>query len=352
MKNFDRAPRATVIIPTWNEAENVELLARRVHAALPDAEILFVDDASTDGTPDRVRAMAEDLPVRLIERRGERGLSTAVLRGIAEASADLCVVMDADFSHPPEALPVLVEAVERGADVAVGSRYVPGGSIDEWPWRRRMTSRAGTWLARPLTPVQDPLAGFFALRRRLLEGVDLRPRGFKILLEILARAPVRRAVEIPIRFQDREAGLSKFGRRERREFLKQVWTLYRERNAWPWKVLKFLLVGGLGVLVHLAVLLALVERGGMAPPAAAVPAFATAMSFNWALNRRWTFRARSRASSSYLAYAAGALGGLVVQVAVMRAMSPLPYLAAALAGIAAGTAVTYWTSQRWAFPRS
>jgi dolichol-phosphate mannosyltransferase len=352
MKTLDRAPRATVIVPTWNEAENVEPLARRIHAALPDAEILFVDDASTDGTPDRVRAMAEFLPVRLIERRGERGLSTAVLRGIAEASADLCVVMDADLSHPPEALPALVEAVERGADVAVGSRYVPGGSIDEWPRLRRMTSRAGTWLARPLTSVQDPLAGFFALRRSLLRGVELRPRGFKILLEILARAPVRRTAEIPIRFQDREAGLSKFGRRERREFLKQVWTLYRERNAWPWKLLKFLVVGGLGVLVHLAVLAALVERGGMAPPAAAVPAFAAAMSFNWALNRRWTFRARSRAAGSYLAYAAGALGGLAVQVAVMRAMSPLPYLAAALAGIAAGTAVTYWTSQRWAFARS
>lgn len=345
-------PRATVIVPTWNEAENVEPLARRVHAALPEAEILFVDDASTDGTPERVRALERLLPVRLVERRDERGLSTAVLRGIAEAASDLCVVMDADLSHPPEAVPSLVEAVERGADIAVGSRYAAGGSIDEWPFLRRITSRAGTWLARPLTPVKDPLAGFFALRRKLLEGVELRPRGFKILLEILARAPIRRVAEIPIRFQDREAGRSKFDRRQRREFLKQVWTLYRERNAWPWKLLKFLVVGGLGVLVHLGVLAALVERGGMAPPAAAVPAFACAMSFNWALNRRWTFRARSRAAGSYLAYTVGALGGLAVQIAVMRAMSPFPYLAAALAGIAAGTAVTYWTSQRWAFARS
>lgn len=352
MNDFAPRPRATVIVPTWNEAQNVEPLAHRVHAALPGAEILFVDDASTDGTPERVRALADRLPVRLVERRGERGLSTAVLRGIAEAASDLCVVMDADLSHPPEALPALVETVERGADVAVGSRYAPGGSIDEWPLGRRITSRAGTWLARPLTPVKDPLAGFFALRRGLLEGVDLRPRGFKILLEILARAPVRRVAEIPIRFQDREAGRSKFGRRERKEFLKQVWTLYRERNAWPWKLLKFLAVGGLGVLVHLAVLATLVERGGMSPPAAAVPAFAAAMTFNWALNRRWTFRASTPAGGSYFAYAAGALGGLAVQVAVMRAMSPLPYLLAALAGIAAGTAVTYWTSQRWAFARS
>ncbi len=223
------ALRASVVVPTYNEAENVEPLARRVLAALPDVEIVFVDDASIDGTVDRIRAMAEELPVRVVERRGERGLSTAVLRGFEDARADVVAVLDADLSHPPETLPALIAAVENGADVAVGSRYAPGGEIDRWPLFRRLASKAGTLLARPLTSVSDPMAGFFCMRRSRLRDVELKPRGFKILLEILARARFSRVVEIPIRFEDRAAGRSKFDGRERKEFLRQVWALYRDR---------------------------------------------------------------------------------------------------------------------------
>lgn len=181
-----------------------------------------MDDASPDGTATRAR----ELGLRVVER-GERGLATAVMRGLAEARTEICVVMDADLSHPPEAIPALIRAVEAGAEIAVGSRYAPGGEIDRWPLLRRMTSRAGTMLARPLTRCRDPLAGFFCLRRGLLRGVRLQPRGFKILLEILVRSGARRIAEIPIRFEDRGTGASKFGRVERRAFLRQLWELYR-----------------------------------------------------------------------------------------------------------------------------
>jgi len=218
--------RATVVVPTYNEAANLPELARRIRASMADVAIVVVDDGSPDGTAARAR----ELGIRVVER-GERGLATAVLRGLEEALTDVCVVMDGDLSHPPEAIPGLVKAVEEGAEIAVGSRYAPGGEIERWPWMRRLTSRAGTLLARPLTRCRDPLAGFFCLRRGLLRGVALKPRGFKILLEILARTRAKRIAEIPIRFENRGSGASKFGPRERRAYLRQLWELYRDSIA-------------------------------------------------------------------------------------------------------------------------
>lgn len=230
---------ATVVVPTFNEAGNLPTLVERICSAQPHVEIVVVDDASQDGTAAVARGLSGRYPVRVVERTGERGLSTAVLRGMQEARTDLCVVMDADLSHPPEAIPGLLRAVTDGADVAVGSRYVEGGDIDRWPLVRRLASRAGTLLARPLTPVRDPMAGFFCLRKSLFAGVALKPRGFKILLEILARTGTRNVVEVPIRFEDRAAGASKFGSKQRREFLKQLWELYLDKNPWPWRLVKF-----------------------------------------------------------------------------------------------------------------
>jgi dolichol-phosphate mannosyltransferase len=343
---FDILPmRATVVVPTYNEAGNLPELTRRIRTALPDADILVVDDASPDGTA----AAARDLGVRVIERRDERGLSSAVVRGFAEAQADVLVVMDADLSHPPEAIPQLVAAVEGGADMSVGSRYVPGGEIDNWPLLRRMTSRAGTLLARPLTSVRDPLAGFFCLRRSLLDGVTLKPRGFKILLEILARARPRRVVEIPIRFQDRGEGQSKFGPRERKDYLRQLRELYVDLNAWPLRLAKFLTTGATGLIIHLGILAALIRRS-WSPTTAACVAFTVAMTWNYGLNRVWSFRAkRSPLLLSYLLYAVGTLGGLGVQLGAMHVLSRMPVLAAAAIGIVAGTAFNYAVAELLAF---
>jgi len=343
-------PRITVVVPTFNEAGNIEPLTRRVLAACPASEIVVVDDASGDGTAERARELGRTGPVRVIQRVGERGLSTAVLRGFAEARTDVCVVMDADLSHPPEAIPALVRAVEEGAEVAVGSRYIPGGAIDEWPLFRRLASKAGTLLARPLTPVHDPMAGFFCLRRSLLDGIDLKPRGFKILLEILARTGTRKIAEVPIRFEDRAAGESKFGPRERRDFLRQAWTLYRDLNSWPYRLAKSLATGATGTGVHLAVLSALVGRLGLRPLAAAACAFAVAMPWNYVLNRRWTFRAGGTpVLSTFPAYATGAAAGLLTQLGIMKSLPGLHYVLGASLGIAAGAVFTLLSSHLWAF---
>jgi dolichol-phosphate mannosyltransferase len=347
--------KATVIVPTYNEAENLPPLCHRVSTALPGAEILVVDDGSKDGTADVARKLAEKHPLRVIERVNERGLSTAVLRGMTEARTDLCVVMDADLSHPPEAIPWLVRAVQEGADVAVGSRYVPGGDIDEWPLFRRLASKAGTLLARPLTPVRDPMAGFFCLRKSLLDGAALKPRGFKILLEILARTGTKRTFEVPIRFEDRSAGSSKFSSRERREFLKQVWTLYCDLNAWPLKLAKFLATGGLGMVIDMALLYAVARAMGETGPskyAGAVAGFVAAMTFNFTLNRVWTFRAREiPVQVAYPKYALGTLGGLGVKTAAIYATPSMHYLAGNFIGIVLGTIFNFLASQLWAFSR-
>lgn len=353
MKHIGTCARATVVVPTFNESANLPGLVRRICASLPDADIVVVDDGSPDGTADQAERLAEEFPVRVIRRINERGLSSAVLRGISESSAEICVVMDADLSHPPEVIPRLVKAVEEGAEIAIGSRYAPGGAIDLWPWFRKFASRAGTLLASPLTSVGDPMAGFFCLRRHLLDGAPLRPRGFKILLEILARTRPRRVVEIPIRFADREAGASKFGPRERRDFLWQVWTLYRDLNAWPWCIGKFLATGFSGYLVHLAVMALVVEEfGGRPHLEGAVAGFGVAMTSNYLINRRWTFRARHvGVASSYLKYATSAVAGLAIQIGVMTLLARLPWILSATVGIVSGSAFTFLVSYLWTFPK-
>jgi dolichol-phosphate mannosyltransferase len=343
---------ATVIVPTYNESGNLPELVRRLCAASKDIEIVVVDDASKDGTADVARGLAKDFPVRIVERKDERGLSTAVLRGIQESRTDLCVVMDADLSHPPEAVPKLIQAVQDGAQVAVGSRYVPGGDIDDWPFFRRFASRAGTVLARPLTPVRDPMAGFFCLKKSLIDGVALKPRGFKILLEILARTGAKKITEVPIHFEDRATGTSKFSSKERRDFLRQIWTLYLDLNAWPWRIVKFLVTGTLGILPDVAVLNLVVRVLHGTPRVGAIAGGFVAMTCNYTLNRVWTFRARELPLvSSYLKYVAGALGGLAVKVGVMALLPGMSYNLSNLIGILAGTVFNFLMCQLWAFAR-
>jgi dolichol-phosphate mannosyltransferase len=215
----------SIIIPTRNERDNIAPLLAAIRKALDGAEfeVLVVDDASSDGTGMKVNEDASHHPnVRLVPRNGKMGLSSAVLEGAARSAGDIVVMMDADFSHDPKFLPLLVKQVQSGSDVVIGSRYVNGAQDQGWPFHRRVGSVVFTRFARAVFRIRahDPLSGFVAFRREVLERLPTRfsARGFKLLLEVLVTQPSLRVSEVPITFVDRTRGTSKLGLGEVCEF--------------------------------------------------------------------------------------------------------------------------------------
>ena len=232
------APALSIVIPTYNERTRIaELIAAvfdEMRKEAVDGEVVVVDDNSPDGTGDIVDALVPAHAPRLqvIHRAGKLGLGTAVMDGFMAATAPVVGVMDADFSHPPAALPRLLEALSRtGADAVIGSRYIPGGDAANWPASRLMLSKIACALARPLTPVRDATSGFFLIKRSVVEGVTIRAGGFKICLELLMRSPVTSVVEVPYVFVDRTIGTSKMTTREALGYFGQLWTLFRLRGT-------------------------------------------------------------------------------------------------------------------------
>ncbi|MBT8495646.1 MAG: polyprenol monophosphomannose synthase [Deltaproteobacteria bacterium] len=234
------ADRALIIIPTYDERDNVEEIAAAALAAAESAEILFVDDNSPDGTGNILDRMAEAEPrIHVVHRAGKEGLGTAYLAGFQwglERGYDYLLEMDADFSHDPKYLPGLIQAAREGADMVIGSRYVEGGGTVNWGLGRQFISRAGGLYARTILgmPVQDPTAGFVCYRRTTLEAIDLdavHSNGYSFQIEMKYR--VLKAgltiVEVPIVFEDRRVGQSKMSRAIFGEALLMVWRLRFKR---------------------------------------------------------------------------------------------------------------------------
>jgi dolichol-phosphate mannosyltransferase len=227
----------SIVVPTYNEAGGIERLVTTLDDIFKqnglDGEIIVVDDNSPDGTGAIVdRLQVQGLPVRCLHRPGKLGLSSGVIDGWKFARPDSVALgaMDADFSHDATILPRMVNALATdGYGLAIGSRYVPGGGIENWPKRRIITSRVAIALAQPLTRIKDITSGYFLVKRDALEGVDLDPIGFKIGLEVIAKARYGRAVEVPYVFTDRVAGESKLNQNEIFNYLKQLGRIYRAR---------------------------------------------------------------------------------------------------------------------------
>jgi dolichol-phosphate mannosyltransferase len=222
----------SLVLPTYNERECLEHLHSRIEVALGAYryEVIVVDDSSPDGTADTVREMATTKPYRLISRPRRSGLALAVLEGCRAATGRTVAVMDADGSHPPELLPELIESIRSGqAELALGSRHVPGGSDEGLGGLRWMTSWMATFPTRPLTGVHDPMSGFFAVRRDLLDRARLTPTGYKIGLEILVKCHPHPIVEVPFHFGERLAGQSKMGPVVIASYGRHIARLYRWR---------------------------------------------------------------------------------------------------------------------------
>jgi dolichol-phosphate mannosyltransferase len=288
-----------VIIPTFNEAANVSLLLERLSLALAGIswEAIFVDDNSPDGTANLIRDIGiDDVRVRVIQRIGRRGLSSAVVEGMLATSAPVLAVIDADMQHDETILPRLFAAVASGAaDLAIGTRYSDGGGIGDWNAGRHRISRWATQIGQRIlkTPLSDPMSGFFVLSRATL--TDALPRlsgvGFKLLLDIASSASMPlRVTELPYQFRSRMAGESKLGARVGAEYFALLLDKTIGRFV-PLRLISFLGVGGLGVGVHLSILggsLAL----GVSFLAAQILAVLSAMTFNFFLNNIFTYRDR------------------------------------------------------------
>jgi dolichol-phosphate mannosyltransferase len=293
--------KLSVVIPTFREVRNLEAVARSIDVALRDHrwayEVVFVDDDSQDGSEALAAQLADSLPVRMIVRHGEKGLSNAVLRGIYEARGEFVVVMDADLSHPAERIPDMLALLEHNKkDFVVGSRYVAGGSLDpSWTWFRLLNSKVATWLALPLARIHDPMSGFFAFRRAdMPESHLLSPIGYKIGLELLVKGDFKRPGEVPIHFADRVHGESKLTWKEQVRYLRHLRRLYQFRFPFLAEFMQFGAVGGTGFAVDLLLYLGLQWLTGMGHVAARAVSFWGAASWNWAWNRVLTFSNRKK----------------------------------------------------------
>lgn len=222
----------TLVVPTYNESQNLPMLLERVFRAFRDARldgrVIVVDDNSPDGTwkaAEELRAKYAGLEV--LRRLDKRGLSSAVLDGFSMSKSAILGVMDADLSHPPEKIPELVEPILKGeADIVIGSRYIERGGTGDWALRRKISSKAATLAVLGLTDVKDPMSGFFFLKREVIENVALSPKGFKIALEILVRGKYRKVTEVPIIFQDRIYGDTKLSGGVILDYLYHIVKLY------------------------------------------------------------------------------------------------------------------------------
>jgi dolichol-phosphate mannosyltransferase len=291
-------PLVSVVVPSFNERDNVTVLYRRLETTLAGIpwEVVFVDDNSPDGTWEVVRALARrDSRVRCIRRVGRRGLSGACIEGILASSAPYAVVMDADLQHDETQLPKMVELLRSGqADLVVGSRYIEGYRTEGFNKQRAGASAFATEIARRLLRVDiaDPMSGFFAIRRDRFEELapDLSTQGFKILLDVVATAQGKlRAVEIPYTFGSRQHGESKLDSMVALDFLGLVLAKLTH-DVISLRFVLFGLVGSLGLLVHLVALFVALEVFG-APFAVAQAAGAiVAMTSNFILNNFLTYR--------------------------------------------------------------
>ncbi len=314
----------SIVIPTYQEVENLQPLCEMIQSALADFiaseglsyEILIMDDNSQDGSIEKVQHLSNQHPVRLINRTDNRGLSPAVIDGFAEAKGDYVVVMDADLSHPASAIPNMIKQLKEGtSDFVLGSRYVEGGSIDDsWTLWRYINSVVATLPALPLTKVKDPMSGFFAVRKADIPPAnELSPIGYKIALEVMVKGPFEKVSEVPIHFVDRVHGESKLTLGEQLKYLRHLRRLYQYKFKTKAEFFQFAAVGSSGFIVDLGFYL-LLQLFGLSHTVARAISFWPAVSWNWMLNRLITFshREKTAKATQWGAFASSSLLGFAV----------------------------------------
>jgi dolichol-phosphate mannosyltransferase len=363
--------RLSLAIPTLNEAENIgELVARLVRLLEPELgdayELIVVDDDSSDRTWEIALNLVATYPrLRVIRRQGERGLGSAVIRAWQVARGEVLGVMDADLQHPPEANLELLAVIERGADLAVASRHVEGGGLSDWSLFRRLASRGAQLLGLLLLPgvlgrISDPMSGYFMLRRSALEGIELHPVGYKILIEVVARARIRWIDEVGYVFRERTDGKSKVTASIYLQYLQHLARL-RLATLPASRFFKFCVVGATGVVVDMAILYLLSDPStlGLGLTRSKLIAAEIAIVSNFLLNDAWTFGDLTRRAQGarpklrrFLGFNAICAAGLLLNVLVLNLLFNVVgldrYLSNAIA-IVAVTGWNYWLNRKLNF---
>ena len=309
--------QVSIIIPTYNESKNIIEVLKSIGEHLPKnllAEAIVVDDNSPDGTGKIVEDYLKEVKqkvgytIDIIHRKAKSGLSSAILRGVQDAIGDIIVVMDSDFSHPPKIIPRLIDEIKHSkCDVAIASRYMSGGAIKGWTLKRKLLSSTATGIAKRGLgiSVSDPMSGFFAFRKRIIEGLKFDAIGYKMLLEILVKTKGAKVKEIPYTFTDRTRGSSKLDSSTMFDYVKSVWKLYRYGHTakvsdtrtsvrFISKAGRFYTVGASGLLVNYLVSLLFADTIiNFWYIHATIIGIAVSMSSNFILNKIWTFEDRN-----------------------------------------------------------
>lgn len=359
----------SLILPTFNESANLPDLLPKVAEVLKGIpyEIIIVDDDS----PDETWRIAQEIShnrddIHVIRRVGRRGLSSAVIEGFLSAKGEVLAVMDADGQHDMHILPRIYESVMKKNGMAIGSRYIEGGSVGEWDERRHLMSRVATSLALKVcrVKVKDPMSGFFAIRNELFQRTvkQLNPKGFKILLDLLVCIPRDTLVEeIPFTFSARLHGESKLSRRVQIEFLEYLYDVTLGRYI-PLTFVKYCMVGAIGVVVHVSAYITfsyLIREGGdlsvMGFGLAVIGATEVAIVFNFFLNNMWTFaHAKLKglaAAAGFLKFNGACLFGALANYAVSSYLFSLhwPELSSVIIGAFTGVVWNYTMSKMFAW---
>lgn len=352
----------TIVLPTYEEVESLPSLIEAIEVvrneSIPDLLLLIVDDNSNDGTESLVEELS--LPwISLIVRRNERGLSSAVLRGLQEVDTEYCVIMDADGSHPPKTIPATIHALEDGADFVVGSRYVEGGSTEDgWGVLRWLNSKVATIMARPFTSVLDPMSGFLAFRHSILDNAaDINPVGYKIGLELIVKCGCKNVTEVPIHFRTRQLGHSKLTLRVQWEYLQHVILLLRFTHPKLVSFFSFATVGTTGAAIYIMTLLATTRFIATSWQAIALAVW-IAMTWNFIWDRKFAFwfAKRNNILLQYFGFlcicSVGAIANFYITLSLSKSESiPLAGLAGAFIGSAIGISFNYFVNRLLVFKR-
>ena len=370
----------SIIIPTYNESQNIVKILKSIKENLPTniiSQTIVVDDNSPDGTGKIVEEYLKDFKkiadhtIEIIHRKAKDGLGSAILKGIQQASGDTIVVMDSDFSHPPQIIPKLIESIKKYQyDIAVASRYIKGGKIKGWSIKRKIMSKFATLIAKKGLGIdaKDPMSGFFAFKKNILNGLNIDAIGYKILLEILVKTKNVTIKEIPYTFQDREFGSSKLSIKTILDYFKSVLKLYRygkslekqeKRSSvkFLYKAARFYTVGASGFIVNY--LISFLFAGGITDMwylHANVIGIIASITTNFMLNKTWTFGDRDfrikKTLSQYGKFAIFSSLGALVQLGMVYLLvdsSQISYPLALILAVMTAAFGNFILNKKWTF---